>query len=204
MSDLVFYHNPQSRGRIVRWMLEETGAPYEVRLIDFKSGAHKSPDYLSVNPMGKLPAIAHRGKVVTECAAICTYLADAFPNAGLAPPESDRAGYYRWLFFGAGTLEYALIDRMLARAAPERPQALGYGNFADTIRTLEGALTPGPWLLGETFSAADVYLGSQVAFGVMMKALESSPTLAAYISRCQARPAAQRAAALDAELAKSA
>ena len=204
MSDLVFYHNPQSRGRIVRWMLEETGAPYEVRLIDFKSGAHKSPDYLSVNPMGKLPAIAHRGKVVTECAAICAYLADAFPQAGLAPPLSDRASYYRWLFFGAGTLEYAMVDKLLGRAAPERPQALGYGNFADTIRTLEGALTPGPWLLGETFSAADVYLGSQIAYGVMMKGIEPSPTLAAHMARCQARPAAQRGNALDAELMKGA
>src|SRR5277367_841502 len=102
---IVFYHNPQSRGRIIRWMLEETGAPYEVRLIDFMKGAHKSPEYLAVNPMGKLPAISYRGHVVTECAAICAYLADVFPAAGLAPPPLERASYYRWLFFAAGSLE---------------------------------------------------------------------------------------------------
>jgi glutathione S-transferase len=199
--DLIFYHNPQSRGRIARWMLEEVGAPYEVRVVDFKSGAHKAPAYLAVNPMGKLPAIVHRGAVVTECAAICAYLADAFPAAGLAPPPPERAGYYRWLFFGAGTLEYALVDKMLGRPAPERPGALGYGNFADTLRTIEAALTPGPWLLGEKFSAADVYIGSQIAFATMMKGLEPPPALSAYAARCRDRPALQRAQALDAALA---
>ncbi len=199
--DLVFYHNPQSRGRIVRWMLEEAGAPYEVRFVDFKTGAHKAPAYLAVNPMGKLPAIVHRGAAVTECAAICAYLADVFPQAGLAPPPAERASYYRWLFFGAGTLEYALIDKMLGRPAPERPQALGYGHFADTLRTLEGALTAGPWLLGDTFSAADVYIGSQIAFGVMMKSLEPTPILAAYLANCHSRPAWLRANALDAAMA---
>jgi glutathione S-transferase len=201
-ADLVFYHNPQSRGRIARWMLEEVGAPYEVRLIDFKTNAHKSPAFLALNPMGKLPTITHRGNVVTECGAICAYLADAFPEANLAPPVAARSAYYRWLFFGAGTLEYALVDKMFARPAPARPSALGYGNFDDTIRTLETTLARGPWLLGDRFSAADVYLGSQLAFGAFTKALEPTPTLAAYIARCQARPGAQRGRALDEELMK--
>jgi glutathione S-transferase len=199
--DVVFYHNPQSRGRIVRWMLEEAGAPYEVRLIEFKTGAHKAAAFLAINPMGKLPAIVHRGAVVTECPAICAYLADAFPEAGLAPPLAERAGYYRWLFFGAGTLEYAIVDKLLGRPAPERPQALGYGNFADTLHTLEAAVTPGPWLLGDTFSAADVYIGSQIAFAARMKGFEPTPVLAAYVARCMTRPAAQRAIALDTALA---
>jgi glutathione S-transferase len=201
---IVFYHNPQSRGRIVRWMLEEVGAPYEVRVIDFKANAHKAPAYLAVNPMGKLPAIQRRGQVVTECAAICAYLADAFPESGLAPPSGERATYYRWLFFAAGALEYALVDKLLGRPAPERPQALGYGSYADTVGALETALTPGPWLLGETFSAADVYIGSQLGYAAMLKGLDPSPRLAAYIARCQARPAMQRAQALDEALLKSA
>ena len=190
---IIFYHNPQSRGRIIRWMLEEVGAPYEVRLIDFKRGAHKSPAFLAVNPMGKLPAIVHRGAVVTECSAICAYLADAFPAAGLAPPSGERASYYRWLFFGAGSLEYALVDKMLNRPAPERYTALGYGTFADTLRTLEGALQPGPWLAGEQFTAADVYIGSQIGYAAMLKGLQPSAALSAYLARCQARPAAKRA-----------
>lgn len=204
MTDVVeFFHNPQSRGRIARWMLEEAGAPYEVRLIDFRSGAHKAPDYLALNPMGKVPAIRHRGAVVTECAAIGAYLAEVYPQAGLAPPPLERARYYRWMFFSAGALEYALTDKMLGRPPASRPQALGYGALEDTLRTLETALTPGPWLLGETFSVADVLVGSQLGFASMQKALDLTPTLAAYLARCQARPAFQRAAALDAELAKA-
>ena len=203
MSDqLVFYTHPMSRARIVRWMLEEVGAPYEVRSIDFKAGAHKSPAYLAVNPMGKVPAIVHRGAVVTECAAICAYLADAFPEAGLAPPPAERAAYYRWLFFGAGTLEYALVDKMFARPPVERPSALGYGHFADAMHTLDSALEPGPWLLGDRFSAADVYIGSQVGYSAMMKVMEPTPAMSAYLARCQARPAAARANALDAVLMK--
>ena len=184
-------------------MLEEVGAPYETRVIDFKANAQKSPAFLAINPMGKLPTLVHRGTVVTECAAICAYLADAFPEAGLAPLLAERGAYYRWLFFGAGTLEYAMIDKMLARPAPSRPQALGYGSFDDTIRTLETAVTPGPWLLGDRFSAADVYIGSQIGYGVLMKGLEPTPPLAAYLGRCRERPAFQRGNALDAELMRS-
>jgi glutathione S-transferase len=201
---IVFYHNPQSRGRIVRWMLEETGAPYDVHVIDFMKGAHKSPEYLAVNPMGKLPAISYRGNVVTECAAICAYLADVFPDAGLAPSPLERAAYYRWLFFAAGSLEYAIVDRMLGRPAPERPAALGYGTYADTMRTLEQGLSAGPWLLGERFSAADVYIGSQLIFGMMRKGVDPTPVLSGYVARCRARPAAVRAAGLDEALVKAA
>ena len=119
----------------------------------------------------------------------------------MAPPPTQRAGYYRWLFFGAGTLEYALVDKMLGRPAPERTGALGYGSFADALRTIEAAVTQGPWLLGETFSAADVYVGSQIAFATMMKGLEPTPALVAYAARCRERPALQRAQALDTALA---
>ncbi|HRE36661.1 MAG TPA: glutathione S-transferase, partial [Sphingopyxis terrae] len=105
--DLIFYTNPMSRGQIVRWMLEEVGAPYQTQILGYDDSM-KGADYLAINPMGKVPAIVHRGKVVTECAAICAYLADAFPDAGLAPPLEARADYYRWLFFAAGPLETAV------------------------------------------------------------------------------------------------
>jgi glutathione S-transferase len=192
--EIVFYSNPMSRGRIVHWMLEEVGAPYRYELVNFESRAHKQPEYLAVNPMGKVPAIVHRGTVVTECGAICAYLADAFPAAGLAPaPGSpERGTYYRWMFFGAGCLEPAMIDRMLSRPAPSRPAALSYGCYEDAVATIERALTPGPYLLGERFSAADLYIGAQIGFGLMVKALEPRPAFEAYLSRVQGRPAWKR------------
>jgi glutathione S-transferase len=195
MSDTIaFYHSPMSRGRIVHWMLEEVGAPYEVKLVRFDKMEHKKPDFLAVNPMGKLPAIVHRGVVVTEAAAICAYLADAFPQARLAPEPTDpkRGTYLRWLFFGAGCLEPALIDRMFARPQVERPSTLGYGNYEDTLNALEKAITPGPFILGETFSAADVYIASGIGWGLMVKSLEPRPSFVEYATRCQQRPAAQR------------
>ena len=133
--EIVFYTNPQSRGRIVHWMLEETGAPYRMELLSFEKNEHKAPAYLAINPMGKVPAIVHRGVVVTEVAAILTYLADAFPKAGLAPKLDDpaRGTYLRWMFFGAGCLEPALIDRMLDRPVPERTAALAYGSYDDDV-----------------------------------------------------------------------
>lgn len=203
---IVFYHNPQSRGRIVHWMLEEANAPYEIKVVDFQKNEHKSPDYLSINPMGKIPAIVHRGAVVTECAAICAYLADAFPAAKLAPSLDDsmRGTYLRWLFFGAGCLEPAIIDQMFSRPPPSRPAAMGYGNYADTINTLEKALTPGPYVLGEQFSAADVYIGSAVGWAIMMKAMEPRAVFTAYLARIGQRPAYQRANAQSEALAKQA
>jgi len=192
--DVVFYHNPMSRGRIVHWMLEESGAPYRIELINFERGEQKQPAFLAVNPMGKLPAIRHRGVVVTETGAICTYLADAFASAGLAPRLEDpaRGTYLRWMFFGAGCVDAAMIDRMLARPAPERTSALGYGRFDDVLATLEQAMTPGPYILGERFSAADVFIGGQIGFGLMTKVLEPRPAFQSYVGRVTQRPAYQR------------
>ena len=193
--ELVFYHNPMSRGRIVRWMLEEVGAPYETKIVNLEKRENKAPEYLAVNPMGKVPAIVHNGTVVTETAAICAYLADAFPRAGLAPALGDpaRGTYYRWLFFGAGCVEPALVDRLAARPKVERESTLGYGNYETTLATLERALAPGPWLLGERFSAADVYVGSVIGWGLYTKALEPRTAFLQYSERCQQRPASRRA-----------
>jgi glutathione S-transferase len=195
MSDtIIFWYNPMSRARIVHWMLEEVGAPYEPRLLDLQKGEQKQPDFLAINPMGKVPTIQHRGVVVTEAAAICAYLADAFPRAGLAPSPSDarRGAYYRWLFFGAGCIEPALVDRLFSRPLPDRPAALGYGSYDDVMRTLEEAVQPGPYLLGDAFSAADVYVASQVIWGTMVNALTPGPALKAYVERCTERPAYKR------------
>jgi glutathione S-transferase len=194
MSDeITFYHNPMSRARIVHWMLEEVSAPYRVELLSFEKGEHKRPDYLKVNPMGKVPAIVHRGVVVTETGAICAYLADAFPEAKLAPAFDDpaRGAYLRWMFFGAGCIEPALVDKMFSRDAP-RASSLGYGSYDDTVNTLEKAVTPGPCLLGERFSAADVYVGSQIGWGFLTKSMEARPALQAYVGRLAERPAYKR------------
>jgi glutathione S-transferase len=191
---LVFYSSPMSRGRIVHWMLEEVGVPYRFEVVNLESQDQKKPGFLAVNPMGKVPAIVHRGTVVTECGAICAYLADAFPAARLAPPVDSplRGTYYRWLFFGGTCVEAAVIDRMLSRPPASRPGALGYGSYDDTVATLEKALTPGPYILGAQFSAADVYVGSQIGFGMMMKALEPRPAFKDYLDRLQERPAYKR------------
>lgn len=195
MSDeIVFYHNPMSRARMVHWMLEEVGAPYRIELVNLQKGEQKKPAFLVVNPMGKLPAIMHRGTVITETSAICAYLADAFPVAGLSPrwDEPVRGTYLRWMFFGAGCVDSALIDRMLSRPVPERTSALGYGRYEDVIDTLEKAITPGPYILHERFSAADVYIGSQLGFGMMTKALEPRPSFQSYVGRLSQRPAFKR------------
>lgn len=205
MTDTVtFYHNPQSRGRMVHWMLEEAGAPYEVKLLSFEKRDHKSAEYLRVNPMGKVPAIVHRGTVVTETPAICAYLADAFPAAGLAPAIDDpaRGTYLRWLFFGYGCLEPAVIDRMLSRPPGERPGMLGYGSYEEAVAAIEQALTPGPFVLGERFSAVDVYLASSLGFAMMMKALDERPVFQQYLARCSERPAHKRFAEHCDELAE--
>ncbi|HMO43611.1 MAG TPA: glutathione S-transferase, partial [Phenylobacterium sp.] len=159
MTSLVFYTNPMSRGRIVRWMLEEIGQPYETRVLRWETGDTKSPDYLALNPMGKVPTIVHDGVVVTECAAICAYLADAFPQAGLAPPVHSplRGPYYRWLFFGAGPLEQAVNAQMVQfEPTPEQQGSLGYGSMAHVLNTLEEAVADRAVLAGETFTAADL------------------------------------------------
>jgi glutathione S-transferase len=195
MSDeIVFYHNPMSRARTVHWLLEEMGAPYRIQLLDLQKGEQKKPAFLALNPMGKLPAIVHRGSVITETGAICVYLADAFPAAGLAPraDEPARGTYLRWMFFGAGCIDCALVDRMLSRPIPDKSSALGYGRYEDVIETLEQAITPGPYILHERFSAADVYLGSQIGFGMMTRTIEPRPAFQSYLDRLSQRPAYQR------------
>jgi glutathione S-transferase len=192
--ELVLYYNPQSRARIAHYMLEEVGVPYRIEFVRFDKGEQKLPAYLAVNPMGKLPALAHRGVVVTEAAAICAYLADAFPAAGLAPPAAspERGTYYRWLFFAAGCIDPAIVDRMLERPPATRPGALGYGCYEDVLGTLEKAIAPGPYVLGERFSAVDVLIASQIGFGLLTKGLEPRASFQAYQARISARPAWKR------------
>lgn len=197
--DLVFYTNPMSRGRIARWMLEEIGAPYRTEVMDFGT-TMKAPAYLAINPMGKVPAIRHRGVTVTECAAVCAYLADAFPEAGLAPAVDDpmRGTYYRWLFFAAGPVETVVTAKSLGLLAPEAKSGMvGYGSFDQTMDALEGAVEAGPYILGEQFSAADVYVGSQIGWGLQFGSMPHRPAFAAYSARLMGRPAAIRARELD-------
>ena len=197
MSDLIFYTNPQSRGRIVRWMLEEAGADYSTEIVGY-GPSMKGPDYLAINPMGKVPAIRHRGTIVTECAAICAYLADVFPEAGLAPPTGERGDYYRWMFFAAGPVEAAITDKAL-KVEPDAEQRgfVGYGCFDDVMKTLNGALSGRPYICGDDFTAADIYVGSQIAFGLMFKTIEETPVFRQYADRLQARPAYKRALEMD-------
>jgi glutathione S-transferase len=192
MTDLVLYSNPMSRGRIARWMVEETGAPYEMRIMAFKD--LKSPDYKALNPMGKVPTLVHGGIVITECAAICAYLADAFPDASLAPQPEERGAYYRWLFFGAGPLEAAVTNKALGfQTTPEQSRMAGYGSFADVMDSLEQAVSHSPYLTGERFTAADVYVGSQIGWGLQFGSIDKRPAFQSYYDRLQQRPAHRRA-----------
>lgn len=197
--ELVFYTNPMSRGRIVRWMLEEIGAPYRTEIVEF-GPAMKSPDYLAINPMGKVPALRHGDAVVTETGAICAYLADAFPEAGLAPlPGSpERGPYYRWMFFGAGPVDGAITNKSLGFEPPaDRRGMVGYGSMSLLLDTLEKAVSASDYLVGGKFSAADLYLGAQLGWGMMFGALEKRAAFEAYWSRIKDRPAAIRARDID-------
>jgi glutathione S-transferase len=197
-NELVFYTNPMSRGRIVRWMLEEVGHPYRTEVLGYDT--MKAPAYLAINPMGKVPAIRHGDAVVTECAAICAYLADAFPDAGLAPPAADRlrAPYYRWLFFAAGPFEAAVTNKALNVVVPKgRERMVGYGRFDDVMNVLEAAVSRSDYLVGDGFTAADVYVGSQIGFGLMFGTIEKRPAFERYWARINARPAAVRAKQID-------
>jgi glutathione S-transferase len=192
-----FYTNPHSRGRIVRWMLEELGEPYHATVLEY-GPAMKEPAFLAINPMGKVPAIVHDGQVVTECAAICAYLADAFPDAGLAPEAAERAAYYRWLFFAAGPVEAAVTDRSLGvDVPPERRGMVGYGDLALAVAVLEGAVQASEYIAGPRFTAADVYVGSQVIWGMQFNTIDRRPAFEAYAARLQGRTAYQRAQDLD-------
>ncbi|RSU80362.1 glutathione S-transferase [Sphingomonas sp. S-NIH.Pt3_0716] len=194
---VLLYTNPMSRGQIARWMLEEVGAPYEAVILDY-AGGMKTADYRAINPMGKVPAIVHGGKVVTECAAICAYLADAFPAAGLAPATDDRADYYRWLFFAAGPVEAAVTNKAMGFVLPEgRERSAGYGSLDDTLDTLETAVTGRGWICGGTFTAADVYVGAQIDWGLTFGTIPSRPAFEAYAARLRERPAYKRQKEID-------
>ena len=197
--ELVLYTNPMSRGRIARWMLEEVGAPYRTEILEYGTTL-KAPAYLAINPMGKVPAITHNGVVVTEGAAICAYLADAFPRAGLAPPHGApaRAPYYRWLFFAAGPVESAVTNKSLGFEVPAgRETMAGYGSFAQVIDALEGAVSKTDYVAGDAFTAADVYFGSQIGWGMKFNSIEKRPAFERYWARISERPAAVRAREID-------
>lgn len=205
MNDLVFYTNPQSRGRVAHWMLEEIGLPYETVWLEF-GPAMKSAEYLAINPMGKVPALKHGGVVVTEVAAICAYLADRFPEKKLIPPSGhpDRAAYFRWLFFAAGPVELAVTAKSLGWQVPEGKSGfVGFGSYGATLNALEQALTPGPYVCGEQFTAADVYVGSQLGWGMMFGTIEKRPLFEAYVGRLYARPAALQANRINEDYLKS-
>ncbi len=194
---LTLYSNPMSRGRIARWMLEETGAAYDTVMLDYATTMKAAP-YLSVNPMGKVPAIVHDGHVVTECGAICAYLADAVPEAQLAPTADERADYYRWLFYAAGPLEAAITNRSLGVVPTETQQRMvGYGSFEAAIAGLEHAVAAHTYIAGERFTAADVYVGAQVIWGLQFCTMPKLAAFEAYAARLTERAAYRRAATLD-------
>ena len=201
--ELVLYTNPMSRGRVARWMLEEVGQPYQTHVLDYVRGL-KSAAYLAVNPMGKVPAVTHGDVVVTENAAICAYLADAFPQAGLAPAPGDpeRGPYYRWLFFAAAPLEAAVTNRTLGvDIAPEQERMAGYGSYLRVMQTLESVLDGREHLAGGRFSAADLYLGAHRDWGMRFGTIEARPAFERFVAPLRQRPAYLRAAEIDDALA---
>ncbi|MBX9828363.1 MAG: glutathione S-transferase [Xanthobacteraceae bacterium] len=202
MADLTLYHASPSRSSVTLWMLEELGEPYDIKLLKLSEGDQQKPDYLAVNPMGKVPALKHKDVVITEAAAICTYLADAFPQKKLNVPIGDprRGPYLKWLFFGPSCFEPAMIDRAAPRKEEARRAMLGYGDFDTTMNVVARAVEKGPWILGDQFTAADVIIGSNVYWGMTFNLVPRRPEFDAYAARIAARPAAQRAEAKDKEL----
>ena len=197
MAGLTLYTNPMSRGRIARWMLEEVGADYAVEKLGY-GGTMKADAYLAINPMGKVPAIVHDGRIVTECAAICAYLADAFPDAGLAPTPNERADYHRWMFFAAGPLEQAITNRSLGVTPTDDQQRMvGYGDYDRVVSVLEAAVSAHRYIAGDRFTAADVYVGSHVMWGTQFGTLPKRDAFTAYVGRLADRPAHVRASELD-------
>jgi glutathione S-transferase len=198
MADITFYTNPMSRGQIVRWMLEEVGQPYDTEILDYASTMKAEP-YLSVNPMGKVPAILHDGKVVTECAAICAYLADVFPQSGLGPRDEEKADYYRWMFFAAGPLEQAVTNNFCGfKPSEDQRRMVGYDSYDKVMDVLDQLLGDGRrFVCGERFTAADVYLGSQVDWGLQFGTIPTRDSFAAYASRLRERDGYKRAKAID-------
>ena len=198
MANLIFYTNPQSRGRIVRWMLEEIGEPYDTQIVSYDR--MKDADYLAVNPMGKVPAIKHRDRIVTECAAICAYLADVFADAGLGPRDDEKADYYRWLFYAAGPVEQAVTNHHAGwDPQPEQSRMFGYGSYDKVVAVLDELLSLRDYACGDRFTAADVHLGSAVLWGTQFGTLPPRDSFAAYVRRLQHREAFKRAGAKDDE-----
>ena len=203
MADLVLYHAAPSRSATVRWMLEEVGEPYDIHLLKLAEGDQQKPEYLAVNPQGKVPALKHKGVVITEVAAICTYLADEFPKARLSIPPGDprRGVYLQWLFFGPSCVEPAITDRAFPRKEPPRAGAIGYRDIDQLADIVAKAVAKGPYLMGEQFTAADVVIGSGVRWGTAFKLLPERSEFGPYVARISQRPALQRAEAKDKDLA---
>jgi glutathione S-transferase len=195
-----FYTNPQSRGAIARWMIEETGIEYREIVMPF-GPPMKSGEYRAINPMGKVPAIVHDGKIVTEVAAICLYLADVFRDAGLHPEPQEKADYYRWILFAAGPVEQATVANTLKwETPPERRGMVGFGNYNLVIDTLEQLFSDREHVCGKRFTAADVYVGSHVNWGLMFGSIPKRPAFEDYVARISARPAFKAARERDAAL----
>lgn len=200
MSSITFYTNPMSRGQIARWALHEAGADYQQVLLEYGT-TMKSADYLAINPMGKVPAIVHEGRVVTECAAICAYLADAFPAAGLAPGPDERADYYRWLFFTAGPVEAAVTNKAMGFEIPgDKQRMAGYGCYEQTMDVLERLLQSQDYVCGDRFTMADVYVGAQVTWGLEFNSFPERESFRAYADRVTRREAYSAAKAIDTAL----
>ena len=198
-SDIIFYHNPMSRGQIIRWMLEEVGAPYDTEILDYASSM-KGEEYRRINPMMKVPAIAHKGRVVTEAAAICAYLADAYPESGLGPREEEKADYYRWLFYAAGPVEQAVTNHYAKfEPAPEQGRMFGYESYDKVVAVLVELFSLRDYVCGERFTAADVYVGSGILWGTQFGTLPERDSFSRYVDRLKAREAFQRGWAKDDE-----
>ncbi|MDQ2928037.1 MAG: glutathione S-transferase family protein [Caldimonas sp.] len=198
---VTFFHSPQSRSAGTLILLEELGANYEIHALDFKKGEQRQAAYLAINPMGKVPAIVHRGALVTEQGAVYVYLADLYPEAGLTPAIGDalRGPYLRWLFYYGSSFEPALIDRSMKRE-PAPPSTSPYGDYDSMLKILFDQLEKGPFLFGDRFTAADVLWGTALRWTTMFKLVPETPAVKAYIERVTSRPAAQRAAKIDADL----
>lgn len=215
---MTFYTNPNSRGRMVRWMLEEIGCAYETVVMDYQPTSQadrwggaalavpmvadaddlRVSFFRDVNPIGKIPALVHNGQTITETAAICAYLADAFPEAGLAPVAAERAAYYRWMFFAAGPLEQAVTNHRAGfNPEPDQEFFFGYGSYERTVDQLERAVLAQPFIAGERFTAADVYVGSHIGWGLGLGTLPPRAAFLAYAKKLMSRDAYKRAVAED-------
>jgi len=206
MAKISLYHASPSRSSIVLWMLEEIGQPYEVKLVTLSKGENLKPDYLAINPMGKVPALKHGDTVITEVAAICTYLADEFPDKKLNVPVGTprRGEYLKWLFFGPSVIEPAMTDRAFPRKESPRAASLGWRDFDTVLDIVSKAVAKGPYLMGEQFTAADIVIGSGLRYGMMFKLIPERKEFQNYIARFAARSAAQRAVEKDKELSAQA